>query len=380
MTEQEKQLGVWLSQIADELNITDTMLDRAVSSYGAVGKWLSDGIALDVSIEPQGSVSLGTVIRPISDKDEYDIDLVCLLKNGRGLPLYYIKSLVGDRLKAHGTYQHMLEPEGKRCWTMQYEEFHMDILPCVPKEMYYMEPHLTSIMLTHKNEQGHYEPRFSNPHAYRIWFEDRMKDVLRVEKGHYAARNNIDIAAVPTYRVRTPLQKAIQLMKRHRDILFQHNDENAPISIIITTLAARAYNGEDNVYEALRNIVAKMPLFIERRHDGYWVENPVMSEENFADKWNETPAKATAFYQWLRQLKHDLLTAPLACYGQDNLANHYMGVFGKQPVERAVKALAHNTRSVRQNNNLHMNGLTGGLTTTPTAASKPVRDHIFYGK
>ena len=165
-----------------------------------------------------------------------------------------------------------------------------------------MEPHLTSIMLTHKNEQGHYEPRFSNPHAYRIWFEDRMKDVLRVEKGHYAARNNIDIAAVPTYRVRTPLQKAIQLMKRHRDILFQHNDENAPISIIITTLAARAYNGEDNVYEALRNIVAKMPLFIEQRHDGYWVENPVMSEENFADKWNETPAKATAFYQWLRQL------------------------------------------------------------------------------
>ena len=67
MTEQEKQLGVWLSQIADELNITDTMLDRAVSSYGAVGKWLSDGIALDVSIEPQGSVSLGTVIRPISE-------------------------------------------------------------------------------------------------------------------------------------------------------------------------------------------------------------------------------------------------------------------------------------------------------------------------
>jgi hypothetical protein len=72
------------------------------------------------------------------------------------LPLYYIKSLVGDRLKAHGTYQHMLELEGKRCWIMQYEEFHMDILPCVPKEMYYVEQQLTSITLTHKNEQGRY--------------------------------------------------------------------------------------------------------------------------------------------------------------------------------------------------------------------------------
>lgn len=380
LTEQEKQLGIWLNQIADELNITDTMLDRAVSSYGAVGKWLSDGIALDVSIEPQGSVSLGTVIRPISDKDEYDIDLVCLLKNGRGLPLYYIKSLVGDRLKAHGTYQRMLEPEGKRCWTMQYEEFHMDILPCVPKEMYYVEPQLTSITLTHKNEQGRYEPRFSNPHAYRIWFEERMKDILHIEKGYYAARNKVDIAAVPTYRVRTPLQKAIQLMKRHRDILFQHNDENAPISIIITTLAARAYNGEDNVYEALCNIVEKMPLFIEQRYGEYWIENPVMREENFADKWNETPAKANAFYHWLRQVRHDLLTAPLACYGQDRLANHYKQVLGKLPVERAVTALGRNTRTDRRNDNLYINGLTGGLTTAPTAASKPVKDHIFYGE
>ena len=90
MTEKEKQLNAWLNQIADELNITDTMLDRAISSYEAVGKWLSEGIALDVKIEPQGSMNLGTVIRPISDKDEYDIDLVCLLKNGSTLPFHRI--------------------------------------------------------------------------------------------------------------------------------------------------------------------------------------------------------------------------------------------------------------------------------------------------
>ena len=114
MTEKEKQLGAWLNQIADELNITDTMLDKAVSSYEAVGKWLSDGIPQDVKITPQGSMNLGTVIRPISDEDEYDVDLVCLLKNGSALPPSYIKSVVGDRLKEHGTYRRMLEPEGKR--------------------------------------------------------------------------------------------------------------------------------------------------------------------------------------------------------------------------------------------------------------------------
>lgn len=159
MNEKEKQLGIWLGQIADELNITDTMLKKAIESYEAVGKWLADGIPFDVKIEPQGSMNLGTVTRPISDKDEYDVDLVCVLKNGSSLPLNRIKHLVGDRLKSHRTYQRMLEEEGKRCWTIQYEEFHMDILPCVPKDSYYVEPFFTSIKLTHKNECSDYEAR-----------------------------------------------------------------------------------------------------------------------------------------------------------------------------------------------------------------------------
>lgn len=380
MTEKEKQLGVWLSQIADELNITETMLNRAVSSYEAVGKWLSDGITLDVKIEAQGSMGLGTVTRPISDADEYDVDLVCLLKNGGNLPPAQIKRIVGDRLKAHGTYRNMLEREGKRCWTMQYDEFHMDILPCVPKDLFYVEPHWTDIRLTHKNESGDYGTRFSNPHAYRVWFEGRMKDILHIERANYSSRCNVDIAKVPTYKVRTPLQKVIQLLKRHRDILFQNNDADAPISIIITTLAARAYDGEANVYEALCNIVEKMPQFIEKRDGKYWIVNPVIQEENFADKWNENPNKPAAFMYWLQRVRKDLISDPLGCFGQDSLANLYKQVLGKEPVERAVCAIGNATRTARKNGNLYINGLAGGLTTTPTVKSKPVKEHTFFGK
>ena len=325
-------------------------------------------------------MNLGTVVRPITEKDEYDVDLVCLLKNGSTLPLSRIKSLVGDRLKAHGTYRQMLEEEGKRCWTMQYDEFHMDILPCVPKNNYYVEPYLTAIKLTHKNDWGSYEPRFSDPYAYHAWFEDRMKDILHIEKSNYAARNNVDITKVPTYKARTPLQKAIQLLKRHRDILFQDNDEDAPISIIITTLAALAYNGEANVYEALCNIVEKMPQFIEKRGSEYWIANPVMHEENFADKWNEVPSKPAAFAYWLKRVKKDLITDPLACFGQDNIANQYKQALGKTPVERAACAIGNATRTARENGNLYINGLTGGITTTPVEKSKPVKEHTFFGK
>lgn len=380
MTEREKQLGALLDQIADELNITPTMHEKAVKSYTAVGTWLSDGIPYDIKIMPQGSMNLGTVVRPISEKDEYDVDLVCLLKNGSALPLSCVKSLVGDRLKAHGTYKQMLEEEGKRCWTMQYDEFHLDILPCVPKNIEYVESYLTAIKLTHKNERGDYEPRFSDPYAYHAWFEERMKDILHIEKGNYAARNNIDIAKVPTYKVRTPLQKVIQLLKRHRDILFQDNDENAPISIIITTLAALSYNGEVNVYEALCNIIDKMPQFIEVKGTEYWIANPVMHEENFADKWNEVPNKRTSFMYWIQKVKKDLITDPLSYFGQDSIANQYKRVLGKMPVERAVCAIGNATRTARENGNLYINGLNGGITTTPTEKSKPVKEHTFFGK
>ena len=70
---------------------------------------------------------------------------------------------------------------------------------------------------------------------------------------------------VPEYKVKTPLQQAIQILKRHRDIMFEKDAEDRPISIIITTLAAHAYNNETNLLDALRNIVAHMTQFIRGR-------------------------------------------------------------------------------------------------------------------
>ena len=47
------------------------------------------------------------------------------------------------------------------------------------------------------------------------------------------------------------LQRAVQIYKRHRDIFFE-GKENAPISIIITTLAAHAFEKavKERVYES----------------------------------------------------------------------------------------------------------------------------------
>ena len=380
MTEKEQMLGMLLSKIADELNITATMQEKAIRSYEAVGKWIGDGVNYDVKIMPQGSMNLGTVVRPIDDSDDYDVDLVCLLKNGYRLSLSQIKNLVGDRLKEHKTYQQLLEKEGKRCWTMQYDEFHMDILPCVPKEQFFIEPYLTAIKLTHKNELGIYEARFSDPYAYHIWFEKRMEKTLKIEKRIFAEKHQVEIDKVPTYKMRTPLQKVIQILKRHRDICFQGDNEEAPISIIITTLAAWAYDGEENVYEALCNILDKMPEHFQVRNGEFWIENPVMKEENFADKWNTAHSKQTAFVRWLARARKELIDDPLSCIGIDSIAEKFKQYLGQAPTERALKSMGNDTRIARSSGSLYVNGLTGGLTTTATTNSKPVKEHTFFGE
>ncbi|MDM8292061.1 nucleotidyltransferase domain-containing protein [Faecalicoccus pleomorphus] len=377
MNEKEMQLDELLKYISEEIGITQNMVDMAVKSYESVGSWLSSGIDYDVHIYPQGSMALGTTIKPITDTDDYDIDLVCLLENGQSLDAKAIKNIVGDRLKENGTYCSKIqqEGEGKRCWKMQYNEFHMDILPSVPKTIY-LKPNFTDIRLTHKNDQGIYEDRYSNPYGYKKWFENQMGEILTDHKRAYALSNQKEIEDVPTYRVKTPLQISIQLLKRHRDIMFK-NDDNAPISIIITTLAALSYCGESSIYETLNNVLNSMIRYVEVKNGVYWIKNPVMPEENFADKWQEHPERKDAFMAWIKQAKKDFIENPLSSLGIDEISTLFENSLGTYPVQRAIKKYANNTRKIREQGKLYTTS-TSGVTMIAKGAKK-IKGHNFFG-
>lgn len=76
---------------------------------------------------------LETMIKPICENDDLDIDLVCEFtgKNPKWAQ-YHLKQKVGERLKDNDKYKCMLDDEGRRCWTLKYSQsanYHMDILP-----------------------------------------------------------------------------------------------------------------------------------------------------------------------------------------------------------------------------------------------------------
>ena len=371
------QLNELLDKLADQLNISKEKEERAVTAYRSVGGWLDDDPRVDDGeIYPQGSFRLGTVVRPLSgDDDGYDIDLVYCMPSLVAEPAKLIKAIPGERLREHGTYGPKLEPEGKRCWTLAYGGFHMDILPCTDDVA---ATSGTAIRLTHRQADGSYRDKFSDPRSYADWFEERMGDSLAIAKERYAGEISCSVDDVKTFQVHTILQKAVQILKHHRNLMFG-DDADAPISIIITTLAALGYSGEEGVYDALRSILDRMDGFIEQGPRGYRIENPVDPKENFADKWNEEPAKARAFFRWLDKVRADL-AAMEGARSMIELHASLEDLAGGIMAKRAYRAYGERLKDSRNQGKLFASA--AGLSSASTASGSsavPVKRHTFYG-
>lgn len=313
-------------RLSEVLDITPSQFEKARQHYGAVSDWLSkEGSGLrkySPDIYVQGSFSLGTVIKPLSGLDEYDIDLVCKLDLSKSeITQESLKQKVGDRLKENTDYERMLQnPEGQFCWTLDYKEvpkFSMDILPAIKDDYLWLlelsvdRMYAESAICISDNKDSSYQIlsqtwRKSNPKAYVEWFKSKMKITFDNRRRIIAESRSVTIDKVQEYEVKTPLQRAVQILKRHRDVMYG-DDEDKPISIIITTLSAKAYGNESNIVDSLKNILLKMELYIEKRGDVTWIENPVNPTENFADQWENSKQKEVNFRAWLTKAKRDLV-------------------------------------------------------------------------
>ncbi len=351
-------LSFILNEIAEMLDISDTQYADAVQRYQAVGTWLGEGnspLAIySPVIYPQGSFLLGTVTKRWRENDEYDIDLVFELNLSKNsISQKALKNLVGDRIKENDVYRRMLDEEGRRCWTIVYAngaKFHLDILPAIPNLDFSLilknqgvpdDWANTSIAITDITRPNYERidpdwPR-CNPKAYAAWFRSRMITQYQAMRKNLAEAMKAEIQAVPEYQVKTPLQRGIQLVKRHRDITFEKKDDK-PASIILTTLAALSYNNEFDLVQAITNVVNGMPSHITLKDGVSWVQNPVDPMENFADRWQDPdyPHRQADFYYWHRKLQSDLQSV-LACEDIDRVCELLIPMFGEKVAVPAVK-------------------------------------------
>lgn len=331
-----EQKRVIIDNIVNLLKLPDSAYDKARKRYEDLGEWFNrDKSAIarnSPHIFPHGSFRLGTAIRPLDENEEYDLDLACKLQEGISKDSHTqeaLKSLIGIELdtyrKARGIQS---ELESKhRCWRLPYQDelsFHMDVVPCIPADEKRRNAVLgsicntgldervaevasqTTVSITDDRHEGYRhicdDWNISNPEGYAKWFEHQMNPQ---QTGIPLAQAQVD--DVPLFKKETPLQRVVQILKRHRDNWSKDNPDSKPISIIITTLAARAYNGETDIVAALGNVLEKMGGLVKPTRPQ--VPNPVDPEEDFADRWYRQDSLHLRleehFNAWLLQARTD---------------------------------------------------------------------------
>lgn len=385
--EQKRFFTGLLEMVCQKLEITPTEYQTTEQRYSAVSKWLSDSplpALANASIYPQGSIRIQTTVRPIG-RNEFDVDLVCHLPKAHGMRPSDVRDTVGARLREHGNYQGMLKPLN-RGWRLDYaNEFHMDITPAIDDPR-----HESGGVLVPDRELKDWKE--SNPRGYATWFEDIAKrgPMFLLEKGFVRA----DVEPLPDQeRFKGTLRRTIQILKRHRDIYFAKKPEdqrkNAPISIIITTLAAHAYRDcikashYDNEMDLLMDVVENMTRYIEVEKTvpsgmSVRIVNPTNPKENFAEKWNTHPERISAFDEWHRVARSNL-DMVAASQGLDAIGAGLAQMLGDTVSKQMLTEYATRINEFRKRSSLSMtaSGLIGTAMVKPVV---PVPKNTFYGK
>ncbi|MDR0228475.1 MAG: nucleotidyltransferase [Flavobacteriaceae bacterium] len=328
----ELQREELLARMAEDLQLDKTRSIRMETSYNAVSDFLSNDEeffdTLKIEIYAQGSIRIGTSIKPLKDED-FDLDTVLHIYDPyyRHTPDEIYSELV-KALEKHEYYKTILEKKS-RCVRLNYKgDFHMDILPgCMDS--------LTNYKKIRVPEKGLKLWTSSSPKEYAEWFLEKAKlsnSFLLERYAQELLKAEISTEELPKdhFYLKTPLQRAVQIFKRYRDLYFE-GKECKTSSIVLTTLIALNYEKEDSIYKTLENVVYKIHLqLLESRR--FNVLNPVNLEENFTDTWTQEHFDAffgfvNDFYQKWKSLRQEFQQSK----------GDYIKLFGEEPYRIALK-------------------------------------------
>jgi hypothetical protein len=172
-----------------------------------------------------------------------------------------------------------------------------------------------------------------------------------------------------------PLQLAVQLLKRWRDLAFADKCLG-PISVVLTTLAGMYYSGEESVSEALTTILASTVNAIalaDLRGRRIAVQNPSNLLEDFGERWDSNPAAYMAFKTGIRKLQKEW--AVIVAGGRET-NRELERLFGEY-VRTALVKQTHRLQEARKAGVLAV-GSTGAITGLGSGVTK-IRPNVFHG-
>lgn len=231
-----------IENIVKKMDITPTMYKNAEDKYKSLAKYSGEN-DLEYDIYPQGSFSLGTVIKPLREgkRKEYDLDFVCVINNKKDLEAKEFREKVWNILNQNENYSKRIK-EHEKCFTLEYSEingtgFNIDVLPAKP----YID---NFILLTDKSDKNNVKWFKGNPKNYSGWFKtinDRYPQAQGIDESNDILIAKESLEELPDFFDRTSLQRVIQILKYHRDSFYhiKRKENKKVISAIITTLCTK---------------------------------------------------------------------------------------------------------------------------------------------
>jgi hypothetical protein len=361
-----------LLKICETLQITETQYTLAEDRYHAAGKWLSQEDSFLAPYNPtiysQGSLRIGTTVKPLTFQ-EFDVDLVCELNiNYDSYNPLDVLNAVESRLRQNKIYEPMVEKKN-RCVRLNYaNEFHMDILPACPNGL----DNNGNLKVPDRKAEAWKD---SNPKGYANWFDTRAKYFRE-----YAAKIAANVEPLPDLEPlerKPPLKGAVQLIKRYRDISFTGNDNSAPISIVLTTLAGMHYQGHFSVNESIQYILEGIINSIPN-NERLIVLNPTNSAEDLSERWDKDTIAYIQFVKWINEF-NNMWVKLNNTFGLENITAILRQMFGETVTNTALKAHTDHVEKARKQHLLGVTANTGILSSISAKESIPVKRNTFYG-
>lgn len=363
-----------LQRVGEKLQISKTQRELAEDRYHAVGSWLYKDEDLfdgaEINIYPQGSLSISTTVKPLF-KQEYDLDLVCEINESHeGRDPIELLDKIEQRLKDNEIYKGKVERKN-RCIRLNYaNEFHMDILPAHPVNL----PPDTCVKVPDRKAE---DWKDSNPKGYSSWFKDRSN---QFEKALFEARAEIEpLPQDESVDRKAPLKRAVQLIKRYRDIYFEEEIDLAPISIVLTTLAAHEYKGQVSVNGTITHVLNQLSELISNSDKRIVVLNPSNEKEDLSERWDGNPNLYRAFVKFINDFKVNWQELN-ELQGLNEIADKLKEMFGENVTNQVLKEQAAHLEKSRSNKGLAV--ISSGILITAATTEKAVamERNTFYGE
>ena len=261
--------------LSTRVNINQSRLDRLNKHVTAIDRFLAQHFTAFDQTETQGSLALGTMIRPVSDTDEYDADLLLVTSHvAEWAPQDYIEETY-NCFHSSALYKDKVHRR-TRCVTLDYAaDFHLDVVPCVPDSagQYWICNRHTNLF------------ELTDGTGYRDWF-NRLNGTTGGN-----------------------LKRVTRLLKYLRD----HKDNFSAKSILLTTLAGKAVEAPPpdtrftSVPATLVAVLTQIDEFLQSHPTLPHISNPVLPNEDFTRHWDQ--AKYTNFRDKIRLYQEWTTTA-----------------------------------------------------------------------